>query len=110
MCNHCTHSLLIDGVEHIEEVSTIWLLAFGEIGGKIDGDVGIVLEFGIEIGDGNFVVFGRVDPLDLRHLEQLLLASEDIAEEILVGAAIWRDIEPNSNDISDDEGLTEETP
>ena len=58
----------------------------------------------------DLVVLGRVDPLHLRQLEELLLAGEDLAEEVLVGAGIWGNVEPGSSGISDEEVLTGATP
>ena len=110
MCDHGTDSILVDGVEHVEEVGAIRQLALGELGGEVDIDVLVGLELGIEVGDRDLVVFRRVDPLDLRQLEQLLLAGEDEAEEVLVGAGIGRDVEPGSEDVSDGDGLTGGTP
>ena len=110
MRNHGGHPLLVDGVEDVEEVGTIRELAFRELGGEVDGDVRVALELRVEVGDGDLVVLGRVDPLHLRQLEELLLAGEDLAEEVLVRAGIWRDVEPGSSDISDEEVLTGATP
>ena len=88
MGDHSCDSVFVDGVEDVEEVGTIRELAFRELGGEVDGDARVVLELWVEVGDGDLVVFGRVDPLHLRQLEELLLAGEDLAEEILVGAGV----------------------
>ena len=106
MRNHGSHPLLVDGVEHVEEVGTIRELAFRELGGEVDGDVWVTFELRVKVRDGDFVVFGRIDPLHLRQLEELLLAGEDIAEEVLVRAGVGRDVEPDSIRIRDDIELT----
>ena len=106
MSDHGSHSILVDSIEDVEEVSTIGELAFRQLRREIDGDLDVILELGVEVGDGDFVVFGRIDPLHLRQLEELLLAGEDIAEEVLVRAGIGRDVEPDSIRIRDDIELT----
>ena len=51
MCNHGGHSSFVDGVENIEEVGTIRKLAFRELGRKVDGDVWVVFELRVKVGD-----------------------------------------------------------
>ena len=100
MGDHGSHSIFVDGIEDVEEVGTIGELAFRQLGRKVDGDLGVILELGIEVGDGDFVVFGRIALLDLRHLEELLVAGEDLAEEVLVGAGVRWDVEPTDSWVS----------
>ena len=106
MSDHSCDSVFVDGVEDVEEVGTIRELAFRELGGEVDGDARVVLELWVEVGDGDLVVFGRVDPLHLRQLEELLLAGKNFSKEIFVCAGIWRNVEPESNGISREKVLT----
>ena len=110
MGNHSCDFVFVDGVEDVEEVGAIRELAFRELGGEVDGDVRVALELRVEVGDGDLVVLGRVNPLHLRQLEELLLAGEDLAEEVLVRAGVWGDVEPGSSGVSDEEVLTGATP
>ena len=106
MSDHGSHSILVDSIEDVEEVSAIGELAFRQLRREIDGDLGVILELGIEVGDGDFVVFGRIALLDLRQLEELLVAGEDLAEEVLVGAGVWWDVEPTDSMVSNGGRLT----
>ena len=53
----------------------------------------VLLELGEERLDRELVVLGYLDLLDLQLLEQLLLAAEDILEEVLVDKALRRQVE-----------------
>ena len=90
------HDLLevvrIQGVEDIEEVLARWSLAGWVLVRKVGQEDRVLLELRIELLDGELIVVGHVDVLHLDLLEQLLLADQDILEEVLVDEALRRQI------------------
>ena len=82
----------LDGVENIEEIISRRALILGILVGEEGHHGGILLELRIEILDRYFVIMWDLDLLDRALPQQLLLASQDILQEILVDHGLRRQI------------------
>ena len=83
----------VQRVHDVEEVLAGRPLVLGVVVREIGVEDRVLLELGEERLDGELVVLGDLDLLDLQLLEQLLLAAEDILEEVLVDEALRRQVE-----------------
>ena len=82
------HDLLqVLGVEGVEEVEKIFprgpfIFRIGR--GEVPHELGILFEFGPEPSHRKFIVMGDLDMFDRGLLHEVLLAGEDLLEEVLV--------------------------
>ena len=91
--HHLRQEVRLQRVEHVEEVISGWALALWIFVWKVGHEDGILLEHRehglhrklIVVGNGHFVV--------IRLLEQLLLAFEDVFQEIFGHHRLVREIE-----------------
>ena len=74
----------LDGVENIEEIISRRALILGILVGEEGHHGGILLELRIEILDRDLVVVRDLDLLHRALPQQLLLASQNILEKVLV--------------------------
>ena len=72
--------------------------------GEVGHEDGVFLELREDVLDGEFIIPRHHDRFDLRLLEELLLADEDILEEVLVDASLigqvklhWKGISKKEN-------------
>lgn len=91
--DHLGHALRVDGVEDVEEVLAVDALALGRLVGHVLHDLGVRGEAGQQVGDGQLVEPGDLDELDVGDLEELLLAGQDLAEEVAVDGRVPHDVE-----------------
>ena len=83
----------VDGVEHIEEVLSGWAFADWVFVREVAVHVRVLLEFGPERLHGELVVVRHLDGDDLGLLQQVLLAGEDVLQEVLVDDALVGQVE-----------------
>ena len=90
------HALLqvlgVQGGEHIEEVGSWWSFIFGVLVREERLELGILLEHRVDVPDRQLVVMRDLDEGHIRLPQQLLLAREDILEEVLVDNTFIRQI------------------
>ena len=80
-------------IEHVEEVLSRWTFVFRKFFGEELHELLVVFESREQGLDGDFVVLGHVDLLDLRFLQQMLLTGEHITQEVLVNCLLLRKVE-----------------
>ena len=92
-----SHDLLkvvrMNGVEDIEEVLARRPFACRILVWEVASELRVLAELRPECLHGNFIVTGNVDLLDIGLLHKLLLAAEDVLEEVLVDEALRRQVE-----------------
>ena len=93
MLDHLLRLRLVDGVEHVEEVAAVWQLALRQVVWHVRHELRVLAVPRVEVADGDLVVLGRVDLLDVLEGEQLLLVAQDLLEEVLVDHGVGRYIE-----------------
>ena len=81
----------VQRVEDIEEVFSRWTLVLGVHRREVSQEVGVLLQLGPESFDSNLIILGHMDVIDIRFLQELLLARENFFEEVLVdGTCLWQ--------------------
>ena len=93
MCHDLAEVVRVQGVEDVEEVVPWWALTFWVLVGEVLHHGGVLGELGIQGLDGELFVLRHPDLLDLRLLEQVLLAREDLLEKVLVDHRLRREVE-----------------
>ena len=83
--------LRVQGVEDPVEVITRWALALMERVGEVLDELGVLLQLWPEFTDGELVVLGHLDRGDGVLLEEVLLAGQDLLQEVLVDVALRRE-------------------
>ena len=83
----------MDSVEDIEEVVPRWTFAHRELVREVAGHGLVLLELRPDGLDRERIVVGHLDGADLGLLEELLLAGQDILEEVLVHDGLVREVE-----------------
>ena len=90
----------VQRIEDVEEIFSRWALVLGVYRRKESEEVGVLLQLWPESLDSDLVVLGHVDVVDIRLLQELLLAGENLFEEVLVdGSCLWQ-IELYCKDVS----------
>ena len=77
------HHLWMGGLRDVEQVVSIALPALGVFVWEVLGHVREADQLGVQGLDGDLVVLLDRDHLELAELEELLLAGEDVSDEIL---------------------------
>ena len=81
------------GVEHVEEVLARWAFADWVLVREVAVHCRVLLEFGPEGLHGELVVVRHLDGDDLGLLQQVLLAGEDVLQEVLGDDALVGQVE-----------------
>ena len=83
--------LMMERVEDVEEVLARWTLVLGIRRREVLGKLWVLLELWPEAADGELVVVGDLDLVDVRLLHEHLLAGEDILQEVFVDTCfVWQ--------------------
>ena len=92
-----SHDLLqvvrVQGIEDVEEVITWRTLAFRILTRKVGHHFGVLGKHRIQVLDAELVVPGHLDLLDDGLLHQLLLAGQDLLEEVFIHDGLVRQVE-----------------
>ena len=92
MIEHLLEEVGLNRVQDVEEIVPWRALACGKDVWKVLSDVGVIAELWPQRLDGDLVI---VRDLDARHgllLHQLLLAHEDLLQEVFVHMRCWRQV------------------
>ena len=79
----------VQRIQDAEEVVPLWALALGKFVGEMLGERSIFLVLGPQSFDGELVILGNFNRVDGVLLEELLLAGEDLLEEVLINVTLW---------------------
>ena len=83
--------LMMERVEDIEEVLARWTLVLRICCREVLGKLWVLLKLWPEPPDGELVVVGDLDLVDVRLLHEHLLAGEDILQEVFVDTCfVWQ--------------------
>ena len=83
--------LMMERVEDIEEVLARWTLVLRVRCREVLGKLWVLLKLWPEPPDGELVVVGDLDLVDVRLLHEHLLAGEDILQEVFVDTCfVWQ--------------------
>ena len=80
------------GHEDVEEVLSVGELALWEAVGEVPHHSGVLPDPRIDVLDRALVVLGNVDLLQFRHLEELLLLGQHLADEVLRDHPVGREV------------------
>ena len=80
-------------VEHVEEILSGWALALGEFVREEGHEVRVLLEHREQVLDGELLVVGHGDLLDLGLLEELLPARQHRLEKVFGDDRLVREVE-----------------
>ena len=80
------------GVEDLHEVFAWRTLAFRISIREMGHELGVLRELRVQILDGQFVVVWNLDESNVGLLEKLLLACQDLLEEVFVDHGLVREI------------------
>ena len=92
MVDRLLHLLGIKCIPDVIEIVSITLATFGKDIRKVLLDQGLLANISIQVLDRNLIKEWRVDELDLVHLQQPLLALQDILHEVLRHHLIWHHV------------------
>lgn len=82
---------MMDCIQHVEEVTSIWDSALWETTWKEAHDLSILLKLRIQAFDTKLIKFWNFNPFDLAQLKQLLLFTQHLTQEVFVEHAIrWK--------------------
>ena len=82
----------MQSVQHVEEIVAGWALPLRVLVREIRDEPDVFRELRIEGLDAQLLVLRHLDFLDLGLLEQMLLAGQDLLEEVLVHHGLVREI------------------
>ena len=82
----------MQSVQHVEEIVARWALPLRVLVREVRDEPGVLHELRIEGLDAQLLVLRHLDFLDLGLLEQMLLAGQDLLEEVLVHLAGRREV------------------
>ena len=82
--------LMLDSIEHIEEVDSGWQLALRKSIWEVMHEPGVLLHKWPEGVDAQLIIEWHIDGLELITGKEALLVLENELEVILVNARIWR--------------------
>ena len=80
----------MDGVENVEKVFSRWTLVLGILIREEGHQGGVLLELRIQVLHGHLIIVRDLDRLHSILPQQLLLAGQDIFQEVLIHDSFWR--------------------